>query len=186
MRNAKNIISGVLVLLVIFILGLLTRPFLAPICNSTPKVDTLYVRDTIMQIKPVETAVIKYKDRPIYIPVTDVDTLRIKDTLYLTLPTQQKVYSTDRYKAWISGYKPVLDSIAIYTQDKIITKTLSPKKNTIYASAALGFNTKVYLPLEVGYSYSYKYMQFDAGVFYIPFHKQVGGLVRIRFNLIQW
>ena len=61
----------------------------------------------------------------------------VKDTIYLEkdsanglkLPLTQKYYSTDKYQAWISGYRPSLDSIRTFnkTEYKYITNTIEKR-----------------------------------------------------------
>lgn len=48
---------------------------------------------------------------PVYMTVFG-DTVR--DTVLVPIPITQKVYEGDMYKAYVSGYKPQLDSISIY------------------------------------------------------------------------
>ena len=53
-------------------------------------------------------------------PITD--SLMLHDTVLVNLPTEQRQYSDPRYTAWVSGYRPQLDSIRIYQQTEYITK----------------------------------------------------------------
>lgn len=53
------------------------------------------------------------------------DTLWIHDTLYISLPIEQRTYADSTYTAWISGYRPKLDSILIYPQTTTITNTMT-------------------------------------------------------------
>lgn len=87
--------------------------------------------DTIIVVK-IDTIKI---DKPVYITEKAIDTLflvindtiRINDTLYHTLPITQRMYEKDSiYKAWVSGYRPQLDSLLVFP--KTITKTVT---NTI-------------------------------------------------------
>jgi len=87
--------------------------------------------DTIIVVK-IDTIKI---DKPVYITEKAIDTLflvindtiRINDTLYQTLPITQRMYEKDSiYKAWVSGYRPQLDSLLVFP--KTITKTVT---NTI-------------------------------------------------------
>lgn len=82
--------------------------------------DTLYLEkvDTLQIFKPImiERRIID----TLYLPSND------KDTLYL--PIEQKHYSrTYSYDAWVSGYKPQLDSIRVYNkvEYKTITNTIT-------------------------------------------------------------
>ena len=64
--------------------------------------------DTIKIIKPVYLSE-KVIDT-LFVPIKD--TIRINDTLYQVMPKTQKYYAKDSlYMAWVSGYKPSLDSI---------------------------------------------------------------------------
>lgn len=69
-------------------------------------------------------------------------TERIVDTVYVevgadsvvNLPITQKYYSSDEYKAWVSGYEPRLDSI--YTFGKVVTRTITnTETRTVYTSS---------------------------------------------------
>ena len=86
------------------------------------------IRDTITVIKFDTIKIAK----PIYIveKVVDTilvpifDTLRLMDTLYQILPKTQKYYTKDSiYQAWVSGYRPALDSINVF--QKNITETVT-------------------------------------------------------------
>ncbi len=99
------------------------------VSKISTQVDTLYLHDTIRINKPspiiirnIDTIIVQVKD-----------TIRLKDTLYLTLPREQKIYQGENYQAWISGYRPELDSMHIFrnTQQIITSTTIhsKPKSN---------------------------------------------------------
>lgn len=100
--------------------------------NSIPEVivqrDTLYIRDTIRIERPVPK-IIKKIDTFL---VRTKDTIRLKDTLYLALPREQKTYKDKNYQAWISGYRPELDSIHLFrnTQQIITSTTIQSKQKS--------------------------------------------------------
>lgn len=92
--------------------------------------------DTIIVVK-IDTIKI---DKPVYITEKAIDTLflvindtiRINDTLYQTLTITQRMYEKDSlYKAWVSGYRPQLDSLLVFP--KTITKTIT---NTVYQNSS--------------------------------------------------
>lgn len=80
--------------------------------------DTLYLRDTIRIDRPVP------KPYPVYLPS---DTVRLvttqHDTVEVLVPMEQKHYSDSLYDAYVSGYKPNLDSLRIYQTTKVVTIT---------------------------------------------------------------
>ena len=88
------------------------------------KVDTLLVYDTIFVEKPVIKKVETIDT--ILLPVPITDTLLLHDTVLVHLPIEQRQYSDPRYNAWVSGYRPQLDSIHIYQQTQYITKEIKP------------------------------------------------------------
>lgn len=100
--------------------------------------DTLRIRDTVLIAKPA-TKTIRTIDT-IYIPKKQIDTIIRTDTVFIKLPKEQHYYEDSRYSAWISGYRPQLDSIRIYPEHQIITNTLSPYKSK---STILGIGIQI-------------------------------------------
>ena len=86
------------------------------------KVDTLFIYDTIIVEKPVIKKVEIIDTLLLPVPITD--TLMLHDTVFVHLPIEQRQYSDPRYTAWVSGYRPQLDSIRIYQQREFITKEI--------------------------------------------------------------
>src|SRR5574344_1919485 len=104
------------------------------------KVDTLFIYDTIIVEKPVIKKV-EIIDT-LLLPVPTTDTLMLHDTVLIHLPIEQRQYSDPRYTAWVSGYRPQLDSIQIYQQTQYITKEVKvatkPKRWGIGLQAGYG------------------------------------------------
>ena len=71
-----------------------------PIPEITIRSDTVLVRDTVLI------------------------TVRLTDTVYVHLPVEQKHYSAPEYDAWVSGFRPSLDSLKLHTQSARITNTI--------------------------------------------------------------
>ena len=94
--------------------------------TETEKVDTLYLRDTIVQYEPIleERVVLK----KVLVPVTD--TLRIHDTLYVYLEREQVVWQDSLSRVYASGILPQIDSVQHYITERIVTKevTIQVKK----------------------------------------------------------
>ena len=82
------------------------------------RVDTLYVRDTVVEIRPVFDAEITVPDMAVVIE----DSIIVKDDSLLVLPMQQRHYKGENYEAWVSGYHPALDSIRVFPETRYITK----------------------------------------------------------------
>ncbi len=75
------------------------------------RTDTTYVCDTVVIEQPVAVRTAAAVDS-ILVPV--LDTVKILDTIYVSLPLEQKIYSGEDYRAWVSGYRPSLDSLQIF------------------------------------------------------------------------
>lgn len=93
-------------------------------CRKAPsgavnvKVDTLTVRDTLRVLGPFY--VTARVESPQLFPV--VDTVRIRDTLFVALDREVREYPGEDYKAQVSGVDPRLDWIEVYPKTSIVTK----------------------------------------------------------------
>jgi len=115
-------ISNVLILVVAFFVGYSISDRVIPRGGALTLTDTVVITkiDTIRIVEP------KYITKRVTdtIRVPYFDTLRLKDTLYQILPRTQKYYAKDSvYQAWVSGYRPALDSINIF--QKNVTETVT-------------------------------------------------------------
>ena len=118
--------------------------------------DTTTYVDTIAYYKPVpkDSTVVKYVTE--VFPVLHHDTLHTADTLHymigdsvaVQIPITQKSYEGKDYRAWVSGYKPVMDSIYVYPTTTVITKRVRIKH-------------KWHLGVSGGYGYSIKSKQME-------------------------
>ena len=124
------------------------------------KVDTLFVYDTIFVEKPVIKKVEIIDTLRLPVPITD--TLMLHDTVLVHLPIEQRQYSDPRYTAWVSGYRPQLDSILIYQRTEYITKEIKtvtkPKRWGLGLQAGYGVslhNSQVFPAQYIGVGLSY-------------------------------
>lgn len=88
-------------------------------------IDTLIIRDTITQYAP-QYVYRRIRDTirvPVPVPGPEPDPER--DTIYVSLPKETRVYEDTRYRAEVSGYQPSLDRIDIYTQTQVVTKDVT-------------------------------------------------------------
>lgn len=96
-------------------------------------------------------------------------TEKVLDTIFvekvsengLKLPITQRYYSTDLYQAWVSGYKPSLDSINVFnkvverTVNHTIDRVVYPKSIDWYLNAGSMFIDKKVAPY-VGLNVKFK------------------------------
>ena len=119
------------VILALFILSVATNVLLIKRGQVEPEPqvviehDTLW-RDTIIH-SPTPSASTQ-TGRTVFIPyiVERTDTLHDRDTIAVPVPIEQKRYDDSLYTAWVSGYQPALDSIALHqpTIVETITRTI--------------------------------------------------------------
>lgn len=157
--------------IIVFIVGaaagmLLPRlcPFLRPDAEVVTRTDTLTVRDTVREIRPV------YVDRT----VTDTmlvavpDTVTVRDTVYMVLEREQRWYHGDSYDAWVSGYRPALDSIYVYPETRYVTRTVRPaeRRNSIALESSASWCGSMSLTVSAEYEHSWRWCYVGAGVGY--------------------
>ena len=99
--------------------------------NEPDERDTVIVIDTIRDSVPVPA-----RDTLIRYEKLAGDTIIRNDTIYV--PIVQKEYVTDNYHAWISGYKPSIDSIVVYPKTIYITKTVPSRRWGLGVSTGYG------------------------------------------------
>lgn len=140
--------------IVIFLVGLL----IGWLCRRKEYVETTIVqRDTTVV---VDTHIV---ERPVPVRVTVVDTMyaevrdtiRMNDTLYVSLPLERKEYRRDEFYAVVSGYNPSLIHMEVYPKTVYVTETeretvrqrnyLSVGAEMLYADA---FHTYIYAEYE--------------------------------------
>ena len=100
---------------------------------------------------------------PHFISETVLDTIFVEKVSenVLKLPITQKYYNTDSYQAWVSGYKPNLDSINVFnkvverTVNHTIDRVVYPKSVDWYMNAGSMFIDKKAAPY-VGLNVKFK------------------------------
>lgn len=99
------------------------------------KVDTLIVRDTIMQYKPIFTDKIKVDS--VLIPVKD--TIVIRDSVYIYMDREKITWRDSLCEVYASGIMPQVDSVRHFQEYKYITiETQAPVK--VKSHWGLGIN----------------------------------------------
>lgn len=119
------------------------------------RVDTIYSSSVIVRRDTV----------PHYLPMPLLcwhtgDTIHVND---IVLQVEQKVYKDSNYTAYVSGYRPQLDSISVYP----ITTTVN---NDIYHTIKVKGKHRWGIGLQVGYGY--------------PIGSYIG--IGISYNLLYW
>lgn len=115
------------------------------------RTDTLH--DTVTVREPVFVTERAVRTDTVWLPVvrTRTDTVLLtsdgpKDSVRAVVPITQKTYADSTYKAWVSGYNPRLDSIQVYRQTVVTTKT-----ETVVKKRRIGIG------VQAGYGYGFRY-----------------------------
>lgn len=101
-----------------------TRPLLE-------RVDTVTVRDTIIDYRPVVTEVRTVRVDTVRLAVAQPsDTVVIHDTVEVEVPIVFSRYHGDNYDIGVSGFRTELEYVKVYPQTKIVTKgySIEPKR----------------------------------------------------------
>lgn len=126
MRGCWWVVLALIVLSFITNIVLLSRPQPQP--EVVVQHDTAWRDTTIYKPVPVDshkTGEIVYI-RVSYPVAAPGDTITIHDSIDVPIPIEQKRYEDTLYTAWVSGYRPALDSILIHQREitTTITKTI--------------------------------------------------------------
>ena len=132
------------------------------ITSAIQQADTLVIRDTITREMPVYFT--NTQVRVEYVQVCD--TLRLRDTLYIPITIEKRVYEDSLYRAEISGYKPSLDKIEIYQQTRTIVERVPVQERKRWG-----------LGIQAGYG-----VGIHSGVVYTTPYIGVG----VSYNLLRW
>lgn len=112
--------------IILLVLGAVMGMLLCRQCSHDVP-ETIIQRDTLVRIDTVkELYPVSIKEEivdTIYVPIEK--TILIKDTLYLSLPLEKKLYASSEYYAEVSGYRPNLDYIEVYPKTKIVKEYVS-------------------------------------------------------------
>lgn len=142
-------------------------------------VETEVRRDTTLRVdtvrEPVPVPVVKSEVRrdTVWLPTVasvsggvPTDTVTVRDTVQVVVPIEQKVYADTLYTAWVSGYRPALDSIEVYSRERTVTEHVEVTKTVeltrwkqkhwhIGVTAGYGWGFKGFRPfVGVGLTYS--------------------------------
>ena len=157
MNKLKNILLVVLSSVLLALLFFRQRPTGNDLLPVVVKTDTLTIvkTDTIKVVQPIRLSQ----------TVVKIDTIYIRDTIAIPVPIKQSYYEGADYEAWISGYKPKLDSRNVFrpVEVKYITKTEiireRARKWGVGAQAGYGWNGEKLTPY-IGIGVTYQIINF--------------------------
>lgn len=158
--------------IIVMIIGVASGMMLCRQCSRHPSEvvvqrDTLIVCDTVIDWWPLEVRTETIDTMRVVVR----DTVRVRDTLYVSLPIDKKLYATDEYYAEVSGYRPSLDYIEVYPKTIYITQTekvIPIKKNQFSISIGTEYYRVIGVPVQVQYTRNigryfgaYSYLEYE-------------------------
>ncbi|MFV0586910.1 DUF6808 domain-containing protein [Bacteroides reticulotermitis] len=114
--------------------------------------------DTIIRIDTVrDTVPVLYKVRivridTVYMRVVTSKNDTVKDSVLVELPITQKEYKTKEYQAWVSGYRPNLDSVYTFIPTTTIYVKQKVKRWGVGLQAGYGYPSGLYVGIGVSYN----------------------------------
>ena len=124
-EKVMTILCVILLILIGILIGQKHRQK-TPLEPTETKVDTLVIRDTIMQNKPI--FVDKIKVDSVLIPVKD--TIVIRDSVYIYMDREKITWRDSLCEVYASGIMPQVDSVRHFTEYKYVTiETAIPVKD---------------------------------------------------------
>ena len=152
----------------------------APTVVRDTTIMTQVIHDTSTIVKPVPVAdrkltdslriLVAMNDRQAYVIdslLCETSTPPMDTIVEIALPRTQREYNDSTYTAWVSGYEPALDSIAVYNRTVYQTVTIreyQPKKQwTVGIQAGMGVGlseNKVITTPYIGIGLTYKLFEF--------------------------
>lgn len=137
MNRYEKVMTILCVILLVMDIGVLWQNHRqkTPVEPPEIKVDTLVIRDTIMQYKPI--FVDKIKVDSVLIPVKD--TIVIRDSVYIYMDREKITWRDSLCEVYASGIMPQVDSVRHLQEYKYITiETQVPVK--VKSHWGLGIN----------------------------------------------
>lgn len=124
--------------------------------------DTVRLRDTVVIDRPVVVERFPAGNILARAEVATADTCAATpDSVEVRLPVERVRYAGDRYEAWVSGYRPSLDSLRIYGEDRVVSSVIARGRHArrrwgFGAAAGVAVTSKGIGPgIVVGLTYSF-------------------------------
>ncbi len=160
-EKTYKILTGACVFAFCLLVGKCTHHCITnPVRDSVrDTVRAVYV-DTVRIVQPVarDSVVLRYVK--VRVPRADSgETYKNTDSAEIELPVTQKTYGDSTYTAWVSGFRPALDSIHVHPRREVVTVTQTlrgkPKRWGVGIHAGYGMTPRGLQPyIGVGLNYN--------------------------------
>lgn len=111
-----------------------------------------YRHDTVVVSQPELMVVHHTATDTVRLPVIRSDTVVVRDSVFVEVPREQAVYSGTGYRAWVSGFRPRLDSLRIERDVAVVSRR--NRRWSVGVQAGVGMTPRGVQPyVGVGVSY---------------------------------
>lgn len=180
----KRILPFVIILIVGIVIGWLCR-------QSCIRPETIIQKDTLVRIDTVkELYPVSIREEIVdTLRIVVMDTIRVKDTLYMDLPLEKRSYKRDDFYAEVTGYDPRLTYIEVYPKTVYINESVGQSvtgRNTLSFGIEPSYMNTLSIPIYLEYGRMlHKNIEIYGQIAYDLPSKTVGAGIGIKAG-IQW
>lgn len=118
-----------------------------------PATDKIICRtDTVVVAQPEVMVIRHVATDTVRLPVIRSDTIFMRDSVFVELPRQQAEYCGEGYRAWVSGFRPRLDSLRLERDVAVVAR--QSRRWSVGIHAGVGMTPRGVQPyVGVGVSY---------------------------------
>ena len=149
MVNARNILLLIIGIIFLLSVALNVYHFATESSSSASTSDTTRVTiyDTIKVVKPIakDSVVVRYVAEVVRVTDTIIDSVNVgtdctlSEDIEVEIPITQKVYEDSTYKAYVSGFKPSLDSLILRLPNTTTTIVKTNERSRWSLSVSVGY-----------------------------------------------
>jgi len=158
--------------------------------TTTIHYDTIRTIPEFVSSKQVGVSVYPIRQVPVLLYLSDTVSTPYFVNNDLVIPITQRYYKDNRYEAWVSGYKPSLDSMTIFQPTTTITIENTAQKvarNELYLSADIKYIAPfpaMTTGITAGFNRDRWGVSLGGGIIAVPNGVKWYALVGLKYNLL--
>ena len=104
----------------------------------TERADTLIVRDTIVDYRPVVSERRVVRTDTVRLALVERDTVYVRDTVEVEVPVVFSRYRGDNYDIGVSGFRVELEYVRVFPETRVVTRTATAREKRWGVGIAAG------------------------------------------------
>ena len=149
-------VKSSILILAAFGLGCVAGYRTAPRVTIPGKVTVLTRVDTLTVVRPVEVRRTRIAYAPVALPVAAAAD---SDSATVLVPIESRVYEGADYRAYVSGFRPSLDSLKLLRQVSVVTTAPRPSRWSVGLQAGYGITPRGFQPY-IGLGVEFRFIAF--------------------------